>query len=81
MKTDILIIRGRDCRITLAREDGRRKNLKVLLVGAKKKHIGGYYFDYQDPNGIFVASVWHPHIFRTDSEQVYNFSVKVYGLV
>lgn len=71
MKTDILIIGAGIAGITLARRMAEEKNLKVLLV-ERRKHIGGYCFDYRDPNGILVHR-YGPHIFRTDSEQVYNF--------
>lgn len=43
----------------------------VLLID-RREHIGGNCFDYLDENGINIHK-YGPHIFRTDSEDVWQF--------
>ena len=69
-ETDILIVGAGISGIVLARlfaEKGR----KVLIVD-KRPHIGGNCYDYIDENGINIHK-YGPHIFRTDSEEIWQF--------
>lgn len=45
---------------------------QTVLVIDRRNHIGGNCFDYQDNEGIFVHK-YGPHIFRTDSIDVWQF--------
>ncbi len=47
------------------------KGQKVLLI-ERRNHIAGNCYDYFDENGICVHK-YGPHIFRTDSEAVWQF--------
>ena len=45
---------------------------KSVLVIDKRNHIGGNCYDYTDENGINIHQ-YGPHIFRTDSEEIWQF--------
>jgi UDP-galactopyranose mutase len=49
-------------------------NKSVLLVD-KKNHVGGNAFDYINKDGLFVQK-YGPHIFHTNSKEVWNFLSK-----
>ena len=69
-KADIVIVGAGISGSVLARimaEKGR----KVLIID-KKNHIGGNCYDYKDKNGIIIHK-YGPHIFRTDSEEIWQF--------
>ena len=70
MPKEILItgagITGAVCARVLA-ESGHK-----ITVLEKRPHIGGNCYDYQDANGIFIHK-YGPHIFRTDSENLWAF--------
>ncbi|MBO7605546.1 MAG: NAD(P)-binding protein, partial [Elusimicrobiaceae bacterium] len=45
---------------------------ETVLIIDKRNHIGGNCYDYLDENGINIHK-YGPHIFRTDSEEVWQF--------
>lgn len=45
---------------------------QTVLVIDKRSHIGGNCYDYFDENGINIHK-YGPHIFRTDSKEVWQF--------
>ena len=47
------------------------KGQRVLIID-RRNHIGGNCYDYFDENGININK-YGPHIFRTDSEDVWQF--------
>lgn len=55
----------------LARRIAEEKNQEVLVI-EKQNYIGGYCNDYCDECGILIQR-HGPHIFRTESEQVWRF--------
>lgn len=70
MKYEALIVGAGLTGITLARRLAEQ-NVRVLIV-EKRNHIGGDCYDYRDHNGILIHR-YGPHIFRTDSEEVFSF--------
>jgi UDP-galactopyranose mutase len=46
-------------------------NKKVLIID-KRNHIGGNAYDYYNEDGILIHK-YGPHIFHTNSEEVFNF--------
>ncbi len=67
---DVLVVGCGFAGSTLARliaEEG----LKVLIID-KRNHVGGNAYDCQDENGVLVHP-YGPHIFHTNSHQVWNF--------
>lgn len=67
---DILIVGAGISGIVLARLFAE-KGQKVIII-EKRNHIGGNCYDYTDENGINIHK-YGPHIFRTDSEEVWQF--------
>lgn len=51
------------------------KEGKRVLVLEKRDHIGGNCFDYINEHGILISK-YGPHVFRTDSEDVWNYIKK-----
>lgn len=48
-----------------------QKGKKILII-EKKQHIGGTCYDYYDREGILIHK-YGPHIFNTDSTDVWNY--------
>ena len=71
MNTDILIVGAGIAGVTLARRIAEETNKKIMVVD-KRHHIGGYCYDYRNHEGILIHR-FGPHIFRTDSKEVYDF--------
>ena len=71
MNVDIIIVGAGIAGITLARRYAEEKNKKVLVV-ERRKHIGGYCYDYRNHEGLLIHK-YGPHIFRTEDEQVYRY--------
>ena len=55
----------------MARRLAEEKNQQVLIV-EKRSYIGGYCNDYRNEDGLLIHR-HGPHIFRTDSMQVWTF--------
>ena len=48
---------------------------KKVLIIEKRSHIGGNCYDENDENGILIHK-YGPHIFHTNSEEVYTYLSK-----
>lgn len=69
-KLDVVVSGAGLAGLTVARrfaESGKR-----VLIIEKNKEIGGHCYDYLNENGIIVQK-YGPHIFHTDSEEVWNY--------
>lgn len=71
MTFDALIVGAGISGSVMARRIAEEKNQEVLVI-EKRNHIGGYCYDYRDENGILIHK-FGPHIFRTDSERIWNY--------
>ncbi len=58
----------------LAERIANKLDKKVLII-EKRGHIGGNCYDHYDENGILVHK-YGPHIFNTDSKEVWNYLSK-----
>lgn len=57
--------------VVMAERLARRFDRKVLVVD-KRPHVGGNAYDVRDASGILIH-LYGPHIFHTNSEQVFNY--------
>lgn len=71
MKIDALIVGAGIAGSVLARKLAEEQGQQILVVD-KRNHVGGYCYDYRDENGILIHK-YGPHIFRTDSKEVWKF--------
>jgi UDP-galactopyranose mutase len=68
---DYMIVGAGLAGAVLAERLATQKKKKVLIVD-KRNHIGGNTFDYYNEDGILVHK-YGPHIFHTNSEEVFNY--------
>lgn len=71
MQEIIIIVGAGIAGSVLARRLAEEKKQQVLIV-EKRNYIGGYCYDYRNEDGILIQK-HGPHIFRTDSMQVWKF--------
>ena len=71
MKYDVVIVGCGLAGSTLARRMAEERGKKVLII-EKRDHVGGNCYDFYCKEGIIVQR-YGPHIFRTNSSQVWKF--------
>ena len=71
---DTVIVGAGFAGAVMARELAERGNEKVLVL-EKRNHIGGNCYDSYDTNGVLIHN-YGPHIFHTNSKQVYDYLSK-----
>jgi UDP-galactopyranose mutase len=74
---DFLIVGAGFAGSVLAECLASRANKKVLIID-KRNHIGGNTYDYYNTDGILVHK-YGPHIFHTNSRDVYDYLKKFTG--
>lgn len=70
-RENVLVCGGGIAGSVIARRLAEEKGCQVYVV-EKKNYVGGYCYDYRNENGILVHK-HGPHIFRTNSRQVWKF--------
>src|ERR1700712_246025 len=71
---DFLIVGAGFAGSVLAERLASVENKKVLLID-KRNHIGGNAYDYYNNDGILIHK-YGPHIFHTNSKEVFNYLSK-----
>lgn len=71
MKYSYLIVGAGFTGAVIAREIAEKCNEPVLVID-RRNHISGNAFDHNDQSGILIHE-YGPHIFHTNSEQVWQF--------
>jgi UDP-galactopyranose mutase len=75
---DYLIVGAGFAGSVLAERLASAGNKKILIID-KRNHIGGNAYDYYNEDGILVHK-YGPHIFHTNSADVFNYLNKVYRM-
>jgi UDP-galactopyranose mutase len=79
MKYDYLIVGAGFAGAVLAERLASQRNKKVLVV-EKRNHIGGNAYDEYDEQGILIHR-YGPHIFHTNSDEVFNYLSQFTGWI
>ena len=58
--------------IVLAERIASQKNEEVLIID-KRDHIGGNIFDYKDKDTNITVHKYGPHVFHTNSKEVWDY--------
>ena len=74
MKYSYLIVGAGFTGAVIAREIADKLNESTLLID-RRSHISGNAFDHYDKSGVLVHE-YGPHIFHTNSHQVWEFLSK-----
>lgn len=74
MEFDCLVVGTGFCGSVIARKLAEVLDKKVLIL-ERRNQISGNMYDELDENGILVQK-YGPHVFHTDSDEIYNFISK-----
>jgi UDP-galactopyranose mutase len=75
---DYLIVGAGFAGSVLAERLACGSNLKVLILDVRK-HSGGNAYDHYDRAGILVHHKYGPHIFHTNSRDIFNYLSRPIG--